>query len=84
MMEGLISLLLAMLGTYLLIGFVFGIVFAFAGAKTIDPSAVEGSWGFKIIIIPGCALFWPYLLKRWIKKSPPPEEYSAHRRAAKR
>ncbi|MCZ6673926.1 MAG: hypothetical protein O7C75_13420 [Verrucomicrobia bacterium] len=78
-----IPLLLFLLGIYLAIGFVFGILFAFAGAKSIDPSAADGTWGFKILIIPGCAIFWPYLLKRWLKKSPPPEEYSAHRRAAK-
>ena len=82
-MEGLISILLILLGLYLLVGFLFGLVFAFAGAKAIDPGAVEGTWGFKLLIIPGCAIFWPLLLKRWVSKSPPPEECSAHRRAAK-
>ncbi|MGK0186656.1 MAG: hypothetical protein ACI9R3_002439 [Verrucomicrobiales bacterium] len=78
-----IPTILAAAGVYLAIGLVFGIVFAFAGAKFIDPSAASGSWGFKLLIIPGCTVFWPYLLVRWIKKSPPPDECSAHRHAAK-
>ncbi len=81
-METLISTLLTLLGFYLLIGFIFGVIFAFAGAKHIDPSAASGAWGFKLLIIPGCAIFWPYLLKRWIGKSAPPDESSAHRRSA--
>jgi hypothetical protein len=82
-METLILLFLSLLGIYLAIGFVFGVIFAFTGAKLIDPSAAAGTWGFKLLIIPGCAIFWPYLLKRWVNKSGPPEEYSAHRKAAK-
>ncbi|MDA0811346.1 MAG: hypothetical protein O3C21_02990 [Verrucomicrobia bacterium] len=78
-----IPVLLTVLGIYLALGLVFGVPFALSGAKSIDPSAAGGTWGFKLLIIPGCALFWPYLLVRWVKKSPPPEEYSAHRRAAK-
>ncbi len=76
------STIFTLLGLYLAFGFLFGIVFAFFGAKTIDPSAAAGSWGFKVLIIPGSAIFWPYLLKRWLKKSPPPEECSVHRRAS--
>ena len=79
-----ITTILTVLGIYLGIGFLFGILFAFAGAKAIDPAAVQGSFGFKLLIIPGCAIFWPYLLKRWIRKSPPPEECPTHRRLAKR
>lgn len=79
-----LQFLLITLGIYMALGLVFGVVFAFLGAKSIDPSAANGTLGFKLLILPGCAVFWPYLLMRWVKKSPPPEEYSAHRRAAKR
>ena len=78
-----LPLFLTIIGIYMAIGFVFGVAFAFAGAKVIDPGAATGTWGFKLLIIPGCAVFWPYLLMRWVKKSPPPEEYSVHRRAAR-
>ncbi len=78
-----LSLLLSALGIYCAVGMLFGVLFAFLGAKVIDPGAAHGTLGFKLVIIPGCAVFWPYLLMRWLKKSPPPEEFSAHRRTAK-
>jgi len=78
-----IPILLAILGIYLVIGFIFGIAFAFAGVKKIDPSAAEAGIGFKLIIIPGAAIFWPLLAKRWASGSLPPTEKSAHRNAAK-
>ena len=78
-----IPTLLAALGTYLGLGLVFAIPFALVGAKKIDPAAVEGTWGFKLLIIPGSTIFWPLLLRRWITKAPPPTEISAHRKAAK-
>lgn len=68
-----------MAGVYFLLGVVFAIPFVLKGAQVIDPAAVEGSKGFKLFIIPGVALFWPLLLKRWIKKEQPPVEKSAHR-----
>jgi hypothetical protein len=71
---------LSLLGYYLAVGFGFGLFFAFfGGAKRIDPGAVEGSRGFRVLLIPGCMIFWPYLLFRWIKGSAPPVECSRHR-----
>lgn len=63
---------------YLLIGLLFSIPFAFIGSKKIDPAAVEGSFLFRLCIIPGSVLFWPLLLKRW-RKGEHPVEKSAHR-----
>jgi hypothetical protein len=82
-MESLITILLSILGVYLLIGLLFGIAFAFAGVKKIDPAAAASGFGFKLLIIPGSMVFWPLLAKRWAKGTPPPEECSAHRTAAK-
>ena len=81
-MDSVVELILGALGLYLLLGLLFAIPFAFAGARKIDPSATEGTWGFKLLIIPGAMVFWPLLLRRWVKNLPPPEECSAHRRAA--
>ena len=75
-----IPILLSALGIYLGLGLVFAIPFAFLGAKKIDPSAAHGTWGFKLLIIPGSAIFWPLLLRRWLTNSPPPTECSTHRR----
>ena len=81
-MQAIIPPLLAILGVYLAIGLIFGVAFAFAGVKKIDPAASEAGLGFKLLIIPGSAVFWPVLAKRWKQKTPPPTERSAHRAAA--
>ena len=65
-------------------GAVFALLFAFWGVQKIDPHAAPGSWGFRLLILPGAAAFWPLLLKRWWRGvRQPPEECTAHRRAAK-
>ncbi len=74
-----IEQILTILGIYLLVGLVFGLLFAFWGAKRIDHGAEAGTLGFKLMIIPGCAVFWPYLLGRWITGRQPAQECSRHR-----
>jgi hypothetical protein len=78
-----VAWILGALGVYLLVGLLVAVPFAFVGAKTIDPSAAEGTWGFKLLIIPGTMVFWPLMLRRWMKNLAPPQECSAHRRNAK-
>ena len=77
-----IPFLLSGLGIYLAIGFLFAVAFAFSGVRKIDPAAAKAGVGFKLLIIPGSAIFWPILLLRWIKGTAPPTETSAHRKAA--
>ena len=77
-----IEAILGVIGIYFLLGVIFAVPFAWKGAKIVDPAAVEGTWGFKLLIIPGAAIFWPLLALRWMKKLAPPEECSAHRLAA--
>lgn len=75
--------LLILLGVHLLAGLIFAIPFALFGVKQIDPHAAHGSWGFRLLIIPGTMAFWPLLLQRWRKGiHEPPEQRDAHRRAA--
>ena len=76
--------LLIATGIYLLCGFTFAIPFVLVGVRKIDPHAAHGSWGFKLIIIPGTIFLWPLLARRWWKGVPePPEENNPHRRAAR-
>ena len=78
------SVLLSLLGVYLLCGLVFAIPFVLVGAGKIDPHAKHGSWGFRLLIIPGTMALWPLLARRWLKGvNEPPEENNAHRRAAR-
>lgn len=67
---------------YAAVGLVFALVFVWRGVGAVDPVAAEGTRGFRVLIIPGCAAFWPWLLKRWWQKSGPRDERNAHRDAA--
>ena len=76
--------LLIAAGIYLLCGLVFAIPFVLVGVAKIDPHAAHGSWGFRVLIIPGTMFLWPLLARRWLKGvHEPPEENSPHRRAAR-
>ncbi len=75
--------LLIAAGIYLLTGLTFAIPFVLVGVARIDPHAAHGSWGFRVLIIPGTLLLWPLLAQRWMKGiHEPPEENNPHRRAA--
>lgn len=76
--------LLILVGIYLAGGLVFAVPFVLVGVKQIDPHAARGTWGFRLLILPGAMTFWPLLLRRWVKgMHQPPEERNAHRQAAK-
>ena len=54
---------------YLIGGLIFSIPFLFRWIKAIDEGAHESRWTFKLIILPGCIIFWPLLLRKyWIVK----------------
>jgi len=77
------AIFLILLGAYMACGLVFAIPFALVGVKKIDPHAAHGSWGFRLLVIPGAMAFWPLLLRRWASGvHEPPEECNAHRLSA--
>ena len=59
--------ILIMAAVYLFAGLMFAIPFVIKGVTKIDESAKGSKWGFRIVIIPGTMVFWPLLLKRWLK-----------------
>ena len=67
MQLAIIILLLA--AAYLLMGLLFVIPFVIKGVTRIDEGASGSGWGFRLIIIPGTMVFWPLLLKKWVKKT---------------
>ena len=69
---------------YMGIGLVFAIAFVWRGVGAVDPVAEHGTRGFRLLILPGCAAFWPWLLKRWMQAEAPKDERNAHRAAALR
>ena len=79
------EILLIAAGIYLVCGLGFAISFVLVGVANIDPHAAHGSWGFRVLIIPGTMFLWPLLARRWFKGiHEPPEENSPHRCAARK
>jgi hypothetical protein len=77
------AIFLLPLAVCLACGLLFAIPFVLVGVKHIDPHAAHGSWGFRLLILPGTIALWPLLLKRWFcGNTHPPEERNAHRLAA--
>ena len=81
MTHPLATLLVGLSTTYLGVGVAFAVVFVVFGVDRIDPMARGAGSGFRLLITPGAALFWPLLLARWAAGSAtPPIERNAHRR----
>ncbi len=49
------------------LGVLFAVPFVLRGAGLIDPVAKSGTWGFRLLIMPGSAALWPWLLTRWLR-----------------
>ncbi|HKM68178.1 MAG TPA: hypothetical protein VJX70_13500 [Candidatus Acidoferrum sp.] len=65
---------------YALLGGLFGVFFVVRGVQKVDQQAQGTGIGFRLLIFPGAAAFWPLLLKRWIGGTgEPPEERNPHR-----
>ena len=74
---------LSVVGLYLGLGVLFAIAFVLKGAGRVDPLARQGTWGFRLLILPGAAALWPLLASRWRKGvDTPPEERTPHRQHA--
>ena len=69
---------------YLAVGLAFAIPFVLVGVGKVDPVAAKGTWGFRLLILPGSVAFWPMLTLRWLRGTPRPVERNAHRDAARR
>jgi len=63
---------------YVAVGLLFAFAFVFAGVQKIDTQAQGARLGFRLLILPGSAVFWPMLLRRWVKHMPPPTEKTPH------
>lgn len=50
---------------YAAAGLLFAIVFAAWGARRIDPAAQGAGIGFRLLLLPGAAVLWPWLLRKW-------------------
>ncbi len=65
-----LNLVLVIIAIYLACGLVFAIPFVLKGAGKIDEGTHGTTWGFRIIILPASIVFWPLLLKKWMRAKP--------------
>lgn len=80
MFERVATLLVQALYLYGIAGSVFAIAFVITGVKRIDSQAIGSGVGFRVLIFPGAAALWPFLLRRWISRTAePPEGSNPHR-----
>jgi hypothetical protein len=64
-----LNIIVIVIAIYLSLGVVFAIPFIMRGVTKIDEGANDSKWGFRVIIIPGTIIFWPFLLKKWVSVS---------------
>jgi hypothetical protein len=70
---------------YLGCGVLFATVFLWRWVGLLDPSARQGTRGFRVLVFPGVALLWPLFARRLAQGlREPPDEWTAHRSAARR
>ncbi len=64
-MHPVVALLLNALAFYAGIGVAVALAFAAVGVTRVQPAAM--SLGARILILPGAAALWPYVLWRWVR-----------------
>jgi len=65
---------------YAILGLVFAVPFVWTGVQRLDSEARGSGIGFRLLILPGVAAFWPMFLSRWRRGIiEPPVEKNPHR-----
>jgi len=68
------------LAVYAGLGLVFGVPFVWSEVQRLDSEAQGSGIGFRLLILPGVAAFWPMFLYRWRQRfAEPPVENNPHR-----
>jgi hypothetical protein len=62
-----ISLIGCGLALYAAIGLAVGIAFVAAGSSRVLPGSASFTPGARLLLLPGAAALWPYVLIRWLK-----------------
>ena len=66
-MSPLATLVLEGVVAYAALGVVFALAFVACGVVRVLPHPAPVSIGARILLIPGAAALWPYVLARWLK-----------------
>lgn len=78
MPELLATWLVRLVGAYLLVGLILAPVLVLRALPRIDGVAAAGTWGFRLLVLPGVIALWPQLLKRWRAASGSPPDVRYH------
>jgi hypothetical protein len=69
---------------YVGLGLVFAVPFVWSGVQRLDSEAQGSGIGFRLLILPGVAVFWPMFLDRWRRGITEPNvETNPHRLSSK-
>jgi hypothetical protein len=80
MFEGVVRTMLEFGVAYAALGITFALVFVSLLAPRMDEQAVGAGVGFRLLILPGVAAFWPLFFWRWMRGvTEPPVEKNPHR-----
>lgn len=80
MFETLVKTFVYALETYVGLGLIFAVPFVWFGVQRVDSEAQGSGAGFRLLILPGVAAFWPMFLYRWMRRIvEPPVEKNPHR-----
>lgn len=63
-----LDVLLLTLAVYYAIGLLFAIPFVAFWVHRVDEAATGSPVAFRALILPGCAAFWPLLLRRLLRR----------------
>jgi hypothetical protein len=69
------SILVALCQAYLVVGLIVAVLFLVLGIEAIDPGA-EGSYVFRVLLLPGLVALWPLVILRWAQVMQPLEPKS--------
>jgi hypothetical protein len=67
------------LALYAAAGFAVAVAFLAIGVTRVLPEPARVTLGARIMLFPGTAALWPYVLIRWLKSSMTRSHRSAHR-----
>jgi hypothetical protein len=80
MLETFAKAIVYALAVYAGSGLVFAVPFVCLGVQRLDSEAQASGVGFRLLILPGVAAFWPMFLDRWRRGiDQPPVEMNPHR-----
>ena len=64
MLEKTFAVLLSIAAVYAACGVVVAALFLARWCKSFDPSAKDGTWGFRVLIVPGVVALWPVIVAK--------------------